>query len=348
MQGLPDCSALDASADEGRSLERIPWCGALGCRDDPDVVEKGVLAKDRRLEVSELATGVESELIIELTLGGRRHGERICLPPAPVQRQHQLRRETLSKRMLRHDGLDLAHDLSVAPRGQLAVEVELPRLETELVQPGCDRRSEVGSLAIRQDVSTPQVECVSQHCAGLVVTPESSQLLAVRDPGLEDLEIQELRVDDEAVATSLADQLASSVRQVQRPTNVPDIGAQRDAGAVGRSFSPQAVDQPLHRQRLVVLDEEDGEEVSSLRAPHGHVLTLRVADPHRAQHVEPGCHPVTLIDPNAAALGITAATRSRRSEVADDLRASPLLSTGALDGRVPGRPAPQRLLNRAA
>src|SRR5262249_29656790 len=66
-------------------------------------------------------------------------GERIGLPAAPVQRQHQLRTQMLAQWMLLDQHLELADQLGLAPELEISLDALLERRQPQLLQPP-DRR----------------------------------------------------------------------------------------------------------------------------------------------------------------------------------------------------------------
>ena len=74
-------------------------------------VEVGVLAQDRLLEPLELRRWIDAELVDERLAGAAVSVERIRLPAAPVEREHQEPDRPLAERMLGDEGLELTDHL---------------------------------------------------------------------------------------------------------------------------------------------------------------------------------------------------------------------------------------------
>ncbi len=77
-------------------------------------VEVGILAQDRLLEALELGRGIDAELVDERLAGPAVGVERIRLPAAPVEREHQQADGPLPQRMLGDERLELADHLGRA------------------------------------------------------------------------------------------------------------------------------------------------------------------------------------------------------------------------------------------
>ena len=61
--------------------------------------------------------------------------QRVGLPAAAVEREHQLAAQALAKRVLRDERLELRHQLVVAAEREVSVDAILERRETQLLQP---------------------------------------------------------------------------------------------------------------------------------------------------------------------------------------------------------------------
>ena len=109
---------LDVGEEEGhRSGRQLPAATDLArrvfSRGRRGQVERRILAQDRLLELAEGAVGLDPELVDESLPRGPIGGERLRLPARAVESEHQLGSRTLPERVLRHERLELAHELSV-------------------------------------------------------------------------------------------------------------------------------------------------------------------------------------------------------------------------------------------
>src|SRR5439155_70847 len=76
--------------------------------------ELGPLHEDAALELAQLVAGLDAELVDERSAGVPVALERVGLAARAVQREHQLRAESLVQRVLGDETLQLADELGVA------------------------------------------------------------------------------------------------------------------------------------------------------------------------------------------------------------------------------------------
>ena len=111
----------------------------------PSQDKRWVLREDRSLEIPELVTGLEPELVDQATARDAIRLERVSLPARAVQREHQLTPETFAQRMLTHQRLELAHQPRVIAQREVRVDPILQHDQPRFLQT-CD-------LALRRIVS---------------------------------------------------------------------------------------------------------------------------------------------------------------------------------------------------
>ena len=91
------------------------------------------------LELAEPCAGLDPELVDECPPRLVVRGERIGLTTRAVERQHQLRIQVLTQRLLRDQLLELGDEIVLAPERQVRLDAQLERDEAELFEP-VDRR----------------------------------------------------------------------------------------------------------------------------------------------------------------------------------------------------------------
>jgi hypothetical protein len=125
-------------------------------------VKRRFLAKDRPLELAQRRARLERQLLDQHPPGVLIGGERIGLPAAPVQRQHQLCMQMLAQRMLLNQHLELADQFSLAPELEISLDAFLQRREPQLLQLPDRRLRErrVGEIVKRSPA--PQAERLAQ------------------------------------------------------------------------------------------------------------------------------------------------------------------------------------------
>ncbi len=93
-----------------------------------------VLAQDLLLEVSQLARGLDAELLVEGPANRPVLPQRVGLPAAPIQRQHQLSTEPLPPWMLVDECLELTDEPGGVARRKIRGDAVLDRHEPALCQ----------------------------------------------------------------------------------------------------------------------------------------------------------------------------------------------------------------------
>ena len=86
--------------------------------------------------LAQLRAGFQAELGVEHGPGALVGGERVGLPPGPVEREHQPAVQPLTQRMGGGELLEVAEHLGVPAGGQLQVDQFLPGRQLQLGQPG--------------------------------------------------------------------------------------------------------------------------------------------------------------------------------------------------------------------
>ena len=118
--------------------------------------QRRVLREDRPFELLQLEPGLEPELVVQAVPRLPVHLEPVGLPAAAVEREHQLRPETLAERVVGAERFELGHERQVAAERELGVDALLDRGEAQLLEPlGLDP-CEPLELEIRKRPSMPQ------------------------------------------------------------------------------------------------------------------------------------------------------------------------------------------------
>jgi len=85
-------------------------------------VQPRVLVEDRVLKLLKLAARLQATGLNQPRAGPIIDVERVQLPSAPVQPEHQLRRQVLAGRLSSGSGLEFRDDLAVPPAGEFGIE----------------------------------------------------------------------------------------------------------------------------------------------------------------------------------------------------------------------------------
>src|SRR4051812_40457072 len=81
-------------------------------------LERGILPRDRLLEASGLRRGLESEFRVQPVTASCVTLQRVGLPPAAIESQHEQAEHPLARRMLGGQLVQLGDDKQVLPRRQ--------------------------------------------------------------------------------------------------------------------------------------------------------------------------------------------------------------------------------------
>jgi hypothetical protein len=134
------------------------------------------------------------ELLDQRPAPALEHVERVRLPAAAVEREHQLAAQAFAKHVLGDERLELRHQLVMAAERQVGVDAILERGQPELLQPGDLALRERFAVKIGQRLSAPERERVAQArrpLDGIVAGPRlGDQRL---EPGQVDLARRDLQ-----------------------------------------------------------------------------------------------------------------------------------------------------------
>jgi len=93
------------------------------------------VVEDPPLELPQLVARLESEIVDEQLPALPVDGQRICLPPRSIEREHELGPGPLAQRMGRDDWFELRDRLPVPAELELAVDPLLDRRQPQLLEP---------------------------------------------------------------------------------------------------------------------------------------------------------------------------------------------------------------------
>lgn len=204
------------------------------------------------MEFLQLRTGLDAEPVAQPAPRGAEDGERLVVPPGPVQRRHQCGDHLLGQRILRRQSVQLTDEIGVPPQLQLQSDAFLPHPAQVLHQPAPYRGGPV-ARGLGQRIPAPSVLGRAQQTdrqlplalpgrrAGVLAQP-----LEVRDIDLGTV------VDAELVLTRRRalhlDEIADRV--AQQPAQPRHIALHGAHGRLGLIIAPDPVDQRVHGDRL--------------------------------------------------------------------------------------------------
>jgi hypothetical protein len=242
--------------------------------------DPGVLAQDRPLKLLERRARLRAELFDERRTCGAVGLERVRLPARAIEREHELPAEPLAEWVLADEGLELRHEVRVAPESQVGVDAALERLEAKL---GEVRRCSAHPFAgqVGERISSPQRERLVEQLSGLVRLADARLF----DESPEAVEIELTRLDAKEIAGRPSDETVAELAP-----QAEDVVLQRAEGRGRRIVAPDQVDELLRCDDSVRLEQQRCDDRAALQAAERHDA-LAVEDLGRPQN--PELHDVT-------------------------------------------------------
>jgi hypothetical protein len=99
-----------------------------------DGLELGIVREHPALELPQLFTRLEAELVGEQRARLAVDLESVAPPSGSVEREHQLGPQPLPERVLGHEGLELGNDLARKASAEICVEPVLQHLQPHLLE----------------------------------------------------------------------------------------------------------------------------------------------------------------------------------------------------------------------
>ena len=103
-------------------------------RDRALEIECGILFQDRRLELLQLTSGFDAELLDQGPAGGAVGVQRLGLSSGAVEGEHELRSRSFAQRLLGDKALELADHLGVPSPLEVSLDAVLESGEAHLFQ----------------------------------------------------------------------------------------------------------------------------------------------------------------------------------------------------------------------
>ena len=256
---------LEAAADDGRRRggNAVP----VARRGRGGRVEGRILAEDPLFEGAQLGRRLEPELVegrASVAVGG----ERVCLPSRPVEGEHLLRAKAFAMWMPGDQSLELGGDLGMPAGLEVGVDPRLERGEPPLVEArGFRLRKGLGG-DVREGVPPPERERVGGPARG--------------DELLETLDVELTRRDDDGVPRRPREDPVDAERASERV----DVHLKGVLRARGWRLPPDAVDQPVDRDRLVRVEQQQRQQRPRPRPTERHGGAVLVAHLQRAEDPE--------------------------------------------------------------
>ena len=174
--------------------------------------------------------------------------------------------------MLRDQRLKLGDEGVVVPEREPCVHALLDRGHPKLLE-ALDlgpRERLVG--AVRERIAAPERERLIEERVGLCGPAGRVRTPTLREQALEPAHVDPLRLDLERIPARARHEQLGRPEQFSQPR---DLMVEAVARGSGRPLAPELVDQPVARNNLVGVEEEDREEGALLRtADRDHPLVL--------------------------------------------------------------------------
>ena len=215
--------------------------------------EARILLEDALLEVAQRGAGLQPELLVEPPPPLGEDLERLRLPPAAIEGEHELAAQALAQRVLLHQRHQ-RRQVGATER-ELRVDVVLERGEARLLEVAGGVLRPRLVLEVGERAAAPQRERLGQVRLGSreVCRREgaAARLVQRREPvGVQ----PRARVDDVAGRPGGDDRV-----RLERAPQAGHVGLQRHRGVRRRPLAPQRVDQPVGGHHLAGVDQQQCE-----------------------------------------------------------------------------------------
>ena len=209
------------------------------------------MAKDRRVQLLKRRRRLDAQLLHEHPTGFLVRLERLGLPSAPIQGEHELPAGSLPERIVAHEPFELPDELRSAAKFQLGLDPLLDRGQAELLEAG---RFVLGEALVGE---------VAERCAA----PELERFPHRARPGARPPQIaprsRAARNDAHRLPPPLhrARSQGSGLDDV-RPERLSELRhrvLERRRGSRRRALTPEVRDQALTGNNLADVHGEDGE-----------------------------------------------------------------------------------------
>ncbi len=238
-------------------------CGRTGTRSSAASVQRGVLREDRALELAQLLARLDAELLDERRARIAVRRERLRLPAGAVQREHQLGARPLAQRVGLDERLELPYPLGVVAQGELRLHELLGGGQPKLLQAGDLRLRERVVGEVGQRGAAPQREPLPEQLGRAVRHSVRKRRAALGEQALEARGVHLVRVDVDHVSALLRDDQTVGARaaaRLERLAQPRDVHLEALRGRGRRMLVPELVDQPVARDELVGVKEQDRQD----------------------------------------------------------------------------------------
>ena len=209
--------------------------------------------------------------------------QRICFPTGAIQRQHELTAKALTQWVLHDKTAQLGSDVLVAAESQVGLQPLLQGGEPEHVQ---SRDLALGERVVREvceRLAAPERKRLPQRRLRLRRLAGGERPPALLDEALEAIDVELTRRDRQDVAVRPRLDETPRRRRLERLTQTRNVDLHVLHGIRRRPLVPDGVDQPIHGDDLVPVQEQRREDYPLLAPTEFNLAALVVVDPEGAE-----------------------------------------------------------------
>src|SRR5205823_14556530 len=126
-------------------------------------VERRILAEDGALELLQRAARLDAELVDQHAAALAVDGQRVDLPAAAIEGEHQVAAQPLAQRLVAYECRQLTHQLLVAAELELGRDAPFERVEPQIGQATGGREGERLACELGERLTAPQAERLAQQ-----------------------------------------------------------------------------------------------------------------------------------------------------------------------------------------
>jgi hypothetical protein len=227
------------------------------------------LGEDRSLELAQALAWLDAKLIDELAPGVLVGLQRVGLPVAAIQREHQLGAQPFPVGLLGDQRLERSHNLGLETQGELRLDELLERSDSQVLQASDLGLREVLAGELSQRRTAPHRQHRLQHRDSALGSPCAQLVAAFGYKLFKAASVDAVAVRSELIAALAGHHRAGRTvlwRSVERLAQTRDVYLQSLGRGRWRELTPQLVYQAICAQRLVGVQHQQREQRSLLRA----------------------------------------------------------------------------------
>ena len=209
----------------------------------------------------QLIAGLDAELVDEHPPRRRERVERLRLAVGAIEREHQLRAQSLPQWVRRDQTLELANQLAVTAEREPRLDVVFDRRDTELFEPPDRICGEALVADICQRRPAPEPDRLRERVRRRLRAPGGELRASTLHELLEPIQVELTRLEAHEIAgRSRHDHARRGPRRtarLDRLSQLRNIALQRGRRRRRRRLAPDQIDQPLARNDLARMEQED-------------------------------------------------------------------------------------------